>query len=175
MKVEVLSENKSLSLKKFSKSVKAETQTQIKKRTGAYKVTNNMVYHNNRGPELPVRYAQTIATQQVISDASGTIVSLPFDTTGRPVRILCCGDMDPSGIVAWCGIQLYRDDVPLGNSFQLEISNIGETESFCIQVIDHPSVGTYNYSLRYNYKKPGTIKFGRWGGPVLTVIELRNQ
>jgi hypothetical protein len=167
---------KNTSLKKVSKGVKAtEISTQIKKRVGAFRVTNNMAYLNNRGPELPVRYAQNIASKKIITTVGQTIVDVPFTTTERPVRIICSGDMNNPSAIAWCGIQLYRDDIPLGNSLQMEAVNIAESQAFCIQVIDNPSAGTYIYSLRVAYKAPPTLEFGTVDGPVLTVVELRNQ
>ena len=136
-----------------------------------------MAYLNNRGPELPVKYDQITPSQQIINtDPSGQIiVQMPFTTTGRPIRIVCTGDMYNPDAIAWCGIQLYRDEVALGNSLQIETVTLQDSRQFCIQVIDEPAAGTYTYSLRVAYKASTTLYFGTVDGPVLTILELRNQ
>jgi hypothetical protein len=214
MKVKFLSGDKNASLKKITKATKStkstkstkakETPDQIKKRAGAFKVTNNLAYLNNRGPELPVNYEQYVAPTRltvydvtgvsdfqvrdsngiVVLNNNGQLVSATISTIGRPIQIMACGDMnpfDPSGVGygGWARLQLYRDSTPLGNSIQVESSDSNENQAYCLQFIDNPLEGTYTYYLQVVATGirnfPGCYQqYGEAAGPVINVVELRN-
>jgi hypothetical protein len=200
MKVKFLSGDRNASLKKNTKSTKAkkagEIPDQIKKRAGAFKVTNNLAYLNNRGPEVPVKYDQYIApTRLTVYEAVpgvfqvrnfdgtitlntlGQIVSNTISTSGRPVQIMACGDMNPQVTLAWVELQLYRDSTPIGNTVTCAPSIPNENQGYCIQVIDQPPVGTYTYYLKVvngGIDVGSYVQFGESSGPVINAVELRN-
>ena len=209
MKVKFLSGKKNASLEKTIKATKStkaakatETQIQIKRRAGAFRVTNNMAYLNNRGPEVPVKYDQYVApTRLTVYDVTGVsdfqvrnfdgtvvlnnlgqLVSCTISTSGRPVQIMACGDMnpiDPSGGGGWARLQLYRDSTALGNIIQVEANNSDVNQAYCLQFIDNPPVGTYTYYLQVVETGirdfPGCFQqYGEAAGPVINVVELRN-
>jgi hypothetical protein len=189
MKVKFLSGKENVSAKNFSRGIKAqkatETPTQIKRRAGAYKVTNNLAYGNNRGIEVPVNYSQNAPSRVSPVTATGPIVSTTITTTGRPIHVICTGDinpMDPSGIVGgWCDLQLYRDGDALGNLVRVQISNNEENKPYCLQIIDEPIADTHTYNLQLvnllrpqGGPTPGYFDFGQFTGPVISVVELRD-
>jgi hypothetical protein len=147
--------------------------------TGPIGATGEIGVTGPTGPLKQSNFNQTISasvTDPSTNAAAFTIVSVNITSTGRPIHVLACGDMNNQDISnTWCRIQLFRSpNIPIGNIIQLECSALNENQGYCIQAIDPaPPIGTITYFLQRNTKSPSsTIQFGEAAGPVISVIEL---
>ena len=125
---------------------------------------------NNGGAAL--NYVQVAGTQQTISSAPNAIVDLDITTTGAPVQISVTGEGNNAAAGSWVRINLFRDNVAIGNEMQVEASSISENVPFAINFIDDVAAGTYNYSARVTEKSDGNWQFGEVAGPVMNAVEL---
>jgi hypothetical protein len=125
---------------------------------------------NFGGAEL--NYIQVVGTQQVISSAPNAIVDLDITTTGKAVQISVTGEGANASAGSWLRLNLFRDNVEIGNAIQLESSAVSENVPFAINFIDDVPAGTYNYSARVTSITGGSWTFGEAAGPVINAVEL---
>jgi hypothetical protein len=125
---------------------------------------------NNGGAAL--NYVQVVGTQQTISSAPNSIVDLNITTTGKPVQISVTGEGANASAGSWLRLNLFRDNVEIGNAIQMESSAASENVPFAINFIDDVDAGTYNYSARVTTINGGSWTFGEASGPVINAVEL---
>ena len=125
---------------------------------------------NNGGAAL--NYVQVAGTQQTISSAPNAIIDLDITTTGAPVQISVTGEGSNASAGSWVKMNLFRDNLAIGNEIQIEASAISENVPFAINFIDDVAAGTYNYSARITSKAEGNWQFGELSGPVMNAVEL---
>jgi hypothetical protein len=125
---------------------------------------------SNGGAAL--NYVQVAGTQQIISTAPNAIVDLDITTTGAPVQISVTGEGANASAGSWLRLNLFRDNVEIGNAIQLESSAASENVPFAINFIDDVAAGTYNYSARVTSITGGSWTFGEADGPVINAVEL---
>lgn len=126
---------------------------------------------NNGGAAL--NYVQVNGgTQQTISSAPSSIIDLTIITTGKPVQISVTGEGANANAGSWLRLNLFRDDVEIGNAIQMESSAASENVPFAINFIDDVAAGTYNYSARVTTLAGGNWTFGEVAGPVMNAVEL---
>jgi hypothetical protein len=125
---------------------------------------------NNGGAAL--NYVQVAGTQQTISSAPNAIIDLDITTTGAPVQISVTGEGSNASASSWVRINLFRNNVAIGNEIQVEASAVSENVPFAINFIDDVAAGTYNYSARVTSKADGNWQFGEVAGPVMNAVEL---
>jgi len=184
------------------KAIKAkrETQAQIRERVSAFKVTDRVYFENKGdkgdkgdqgpqgpqgsqgpiGPYRPVNYVQQKLDNPVPNPdpnvGGGIVIRSPTITTiGRPVQVMCSGDLNSPVGGAWGEIILVRDDtVQLGNSVYVETYGSNENRSYCIQVIDTSApAGQHTYGMKLiSRSTPNTPTFGEADGPVINAKEL---
>jgi hypothetical protein len=119
-----------------------------------------------------LNYVQVAGTQQIISSAPNAIVDLDITTTGKPVQISVTGEGANASAGSWLRLNLFRDNVEIGNAIQLESSAASENVPFAINFIDDVDAGTYNYSARVTSITGGNWTFGEAAGPVINAVEL---
>jgi len=121
-------------------------------------------------------YLQVLGNQRSGISVDGTaIISGSITTTGNPVQIMVTGDANPTSTTGqWCRLQLYRNSSAIGNIIQVESSAQNENVPYCLNIIDTPSAGTYEYSLKITSPQ-GTWAFGESAGPLLTAVELNTN
>ena len=124
------------------------------------------------GSGSALNYVQVAGTQQTISSAPSTIVSLDITTTGSPVQISVTGEGSNASAGSWVRVNLFRDNTAIGNEIQVEASAVSENVPFAINFIDDVAAGTYNYSARVTSKSSGNWQFGEVAGPVINAVEL---
>jgi hypothetical protein len=120
----------------------------------------------------PLNYVQVAGSQQIISSAPNAIVDLDITTTGAPVQISVTGEGANASAGSWLRLNLFRDNVEIGNAIQLESSAASENVPFAINFIDAVAAGTYNYSARVTSITGGSWTFGEAAGPVINAVEL---
>ncbi len=116
-------------------------------------------------------YAQSSASSVTKSVAGDIIFSQSITTSGRPVQIIATGDANPTPNAGWVQLQLYRDGTAIGKKVQAESSSANENVPYCLNFIDHPTAGTYTYSVRY-VTGSGSFQFGEADGNQITLLEL---
>jgi len=102
-----------------------------------------------------------------------TVASATLTTNGKPIFVMCSGDLQPvNNLNDWCYIRLYRDSTAIGN-LQIDHPNTNPSanEVFAIHAIDVPGAGTYTYTCKA-YQGVGNIQFGEAGVPYLTAYEF---
>ena len=119
-----------------------------------------------------LNYVQVAGTQQIISSAPNSFIDLDITTTGAPVQISVTGEGNNAAAGSWARINLFRDNVAIGNEIQIEASAISENVPFAINFIDDVAAGTYNYSARVTTIAGGNWTFGEVDGPVMNAVEL---
>jgi hypothetical protein len=119
-----------------------------------------------------LNYVQVAGTPQTISSAPNSIVDLNITTTGKPVQISVTGEGANANAGSWLRLNLFRDDVEIGNAIQMESSAASENVPFAINFIDDVQAGTYNYSARVTTLAGGNWTFGEAAGPVMNAVEL---
>jgi hypothetical protein len=119
-----------------------------------------------------LNYVQVAGTQQTISTAPNAIIDLDITTTGKPVQISVTGEGANASAGSWLRLNLFRDNVEIGNAIQLESSETSENVPFAINFIDDVDAGTYNYSARVTSITGGNWTFGEAAGPVMNAVEL---
>ena len=93
-------------------------------------------------------YAQTVGTQQVISDGdTGTVVSVSITVNNHPVLVTVTGDANNLAAASFCRLQLYRDGGPIGNVVQCESSAANENVPYSISYVDEPGTGAFTYTI----------------------------
>jgi hypothetical protein len=126
---------------------------------------------NNGGAAL--NYVQVNGgTQQTISSAPSSIIDLTIITTGKPVQISVTGEGANANAGSWLRLNLFRDNIEIGNAIQMESSAASENVPFAINFIDDVPAGTYNYSARVTVIQGGNWTFGEAAGPVMNAVEL---
>jgi hypothetical protein len=125
---------------------------------------------NNGGAAL--NYVQVAGTPQTISTAPNAIVDLDITTTGAPVQISVTGEGANASAGSWLRLNLFRDNIEIGNAIQMESSAASENVPFAINFIDDVAAGTYNYSARVTTITGGNWVFGEAAGPVINAVEL---
>jgi len=119
-----------------------------------------------------LNYVQVAGTQQTISSAPNAIVDLDITTTGAPVQISVTGEGANASAGSWLRLNLFRDNVEIGNAIQMESSAASENVPFAINFIDDVAAGTYNYSARVTTINGGNWTFGEAAGPIINAVEL---
>lgn len=102
-----------------------------------------------------------------------TVASATLTTNGKPIFIMCSGDLQPvNNLNDWCYIRLFRDSTQIGN-LQIDHPNTNPSanEVFAIHAIDVPGAGTYTYTCKA-WQGNGNIQFGEVGVPYLTAYEF---
>jgi len=102
-----------------------------------------------------------------------TVASATLTTNGKPIFVMCSGDLQPvNNLNDWCFIRLFRDSTAIGN-LQIDHPNTNPSanEVFAIHAIDVPGAGTYTYSCKA-WQGNGNIQFGEVGVPYLTAYEF---
>jgi hypothetical protein len=117
-------------------------------------------------------YAQSNASSVTRSSVGDIIVSQSITTSGRPIQIIATGDANPLSSGAWVQLQLFRDGTAIGKKIQAESSSSNENVPYCLNFIDNPTAGTYNYSVRITANGGGSYQFGEADGNQLTLLEL---
>ena len=125
---------------------------------------------NFGGAEL--NYVQVVGTQQTISSAPSTVIDLDITTTGKAVQVSVTGEGANASAGSWLSLNLFRDNVEIGNAIQLESSAASENVPFAINFIDDVPAGTYNYSVRVTTISGGNWTFGEAAGPIINAVEL---
>jgi hypothetical protein len=105
-----------------------------------------------------------------------TVASVTITTVGKPVFIVCCGDLQPvSGTPTadWCYVRLYQGaSTTLGNQTLYHPGTAGSTNHmFSIHAIDVPAAGTYTYTCKA-WQGSGSIQFGEVGVPYIVAWEF---
>jgi hypothetical protein len=129
---------------------------------------------NIRTSTNSTNYSIGTGVQITIGSATATTVSsVNITTRGKPVLVMCSGDLQPvNGINDWCYIELFRGATAIGNRQIYHPGTAGSTnQSFCIHAIDVVGAGTYTYALKA-YQGVGNIQFGEIGVPYITAIEF---
>jgi hypothetical protein len=124
------------------------------------------------GDGSALNYVQVAGTPQTISTAPNAIVDLNITTTGKPVQISVTGEGANASAGSWLRLNLFRDNVEIGNAIQMESSAASENVPFAINFIDDVEAGTYNYSARVTTITGGNWVFGEADGPVMNAVEL---
>jgi len=119
-------------------------------------------------------YAQNVGLEIYLNSGNfQNIISVSLTTTGGPVLVSAYGDATVLGGNVIGKLQLYRDNVPLGNYCWIESNGTNENQQYGLSVIDSALLaGTYNYTLKAVYLASGTW-FGETKGPVIHAIELK--
>jgi hypothetical protein len=102
-----------------------------------------------------------------------TVASVTITTNGKPVFVICTGDLQPvNGTNDWCFLQCYRDGTGIGN---IQVHHPGTAAStnkgFASHALDTPAAGTYTYTCKA-WQGSGNIQFGENGVPYITAWEL---
>ena len=105
-----------------------------------------------------------------------TVASVTITTVGKPVFIICCGDLQPvSGAPAndWCNMRLYQGaSTTIGNATLYHPGTAASTNHmFSIHAIDVPAAGTYTYTCKA-WQGVGSIQFGEVGVPYIVAWEF---
>lgn len=117
-------------------------------------------------------YAQSNASSVTRSAVGDIIMSQSITTSGRPIQIIATGDANPQANGAWVQLQIFRDGTAIGKKIQAESSSSNENVPYCLNFIDNPAVGTYNYSVRITAIGGGSFQFGEADGNQITLLEL---
>ena len=117
-------------------------------------------------------YAQSNASSVTKNTVGDIIVSQSITSSGRPIQIIATGDANPQANGAWVQLQIYRDGTAIGKKIQAESSSSNENVPYCLNFIDNPAVGTYNYSVRITAIGGGSFQFGEADGNQITLLEL---
>jgi hypothetical protein len=102
-----------------------------------------------------------------------TVAYATITTNGKPIFIMCSGDLQPvNGLNDWCFLRLWRDNVQIGN-LQIDHPNTNPSanEVFAIHAIDVPGPGSYAYTCKA-WQGNGNIQFGEVGVPYITAYEF---
>jgi len=102
-----------------------------------------------------------------------TVATVSITTVGKPVFVMCSGDLQPvSGVNDWVNMRVYRDATPIGNATLYHPGTAGSTNHmFSIHAVDVPSAGTYTYTVKA-WLGAGSIQFGEVGVPYITAWEF---
>jgi hypothetical protein len=117
-------------------------------------------------------YAQSNASSVTKNAVGDIVVSQSITTSGRPIQIIATGDANPYTSGGWVQLQLYRDNIAIGKKIQAESSLNNENIPYCLNFIDTPTAGTYNYSVRIVGGGSGGFGFGESDGNHITLLEL---
>ena len=117
-------------------------------------------------------YAQSNASSVTRSSVGDIVLSQSISTSGRPIQIIATGDTNPQANGAWVQLQIFRDGTAIGKKIQAESSSSNENVPYCLNFIDNPAVGTYNYSVRITAIGGGSFQFGEADGNQITLLEL---
>lgn len=74
--------------------------------------------------------------------------SIQITTHGRPVFIICSGDMNPTASSCWMEYWILRDGVAITHDIAESHGNSWNTP-FCISYLDCVAKGTYTYSIDF--------------------------
>ena len=105
--------------------------------------------------------ASTGAPITVSTGTPTTIASLTITTNGRPVMLIGCIDMN-TDTTGWHWMALYRGETQL-NLHKTEWAVGGANRPQNISFRDHPSAGTYTYTMRA-FQGAGTMTYSEVGG-----------
>lgn len=117
-------------------------------------------------------YAQSNASSVTKNTVGDIIVSQSITSSGRPIQIIATGDANPQANGAWVQLQLFRDGTAIGKKIQAESSSSNENVPYCLNFIDNPAAGTYNYSVRITAIGGGSFQFGEADSNQITLLEL---
>lgn len=117
-------------------------------------------------------YTQSNASSVTKNTVGDIIVSQSITSSGRPIQIIATGDANPQANGAWVQLQIYRDGTAIGKKIQAESSSSNENVPYCLNFIDNPAVGTYNYSVRITAIGGGSFQFGEADSNQITLLEL---
>ncbi len=117
-------------------------------------------------------YTQSNASSVTKNAVGDIVVSQSITTSGRPIQIIATGDANPYTSGGWVQLQLYRDNIAIGKKIQAESSLNNENIPYCLNFIDTPTAGTYNYSVRIVGGGSGGFGFGESDGNHITLLEL---
>lgn len=99
--------------------------------------------------------------------------TITLTTTGKPVFIICTGDLNPGTGTDWADVRLYRD-----STFLRKVTVQGTAQSqngpFCVSYFDNIAAGTYVYKVSFVLGR-GTCQFGEEGNqqaPIFSAWEI---
>ena len=148
--------------------------------------TNSRMVHNGQSTTSYFAGALKTATNStnyvvgtgtavtVNSATPTTVASVSITTVGKPVFIICCGDLQPvSGANDWCNMRLYQGaSTTIGNATLYQPGTAASTNHmFSIHAIDVPVAGTYTYTCKA-WQGAGSIQFGEVGVPYIVAWEF---
>ena len=104
-----------------------------------------------------------------------TIAQCTITSTGKPILIVSCGDMNPAGAGDWNYFGVWRNSTQLAKFYIGQTSSASYNLPFSYQTIDTgASAGSNTYYLKA-YQGSGTITYGETGNnqaPTIAVVEL---
>ena len=118
-------------------------------------------------------YAVANSVSITVNTTTPTVVaSVSITTNGRPVMLMGCSDMNTPTGGGWQWMGLYRGE-PLLVRHKSEWggSGVNRPQNICFR--DHPSAGTYTYSMRA-FQGAGAMNYGEGGdvsAPAFVAIE----
>lgn len=116
------------------------------------------------------QYTQGAISMITTGDFPKVVVSGSISTNGNPVLIVCSGDASPNPLGSG-EIQLYREDIAIGQPITFQGSSGGENSPYSISYVDPVNAGTYTYYLKVN-SLTANSSFGESAGPNLILVEL---
>lgn len=110
--------------------------------------TNNYTYYYKNTERKNYGFYKSTASAFDVTATQVKYGSITITTTGRPVFIMCTGDMNPTAASAWMHMWLLRNGTGItydiveshGNSWNIP---------FCLSYLDIVPAGTYTYSVDF--------------------------
>jgi hypothetical protein len=150
--------------------------TSVKIASGAVgntQLASGAVLANNIG--FIQAYGISNATAVTVNSATPTVIAqCTLITTGNPVLIVSCGDMNPTTAADWNFFGVWRDSTQLPKTYIGQTAGSSYNLPFSYQTIDTPSAGSHTYYLKA-WQGVGTITYGETGNgeaPTIAVVEL---
>jgi hypothetical protein len=119
--------------------------------------------------------ANSKANTTTVSGGWDTIQSVTITTTGKPVLICGCGDMNPTGGAGWGFTSIWRDGTQISKQHLTEGIADSQNQNIFCTFLDTPAAGTYTYNLRFINQAGGSKEFGEStteANPTIFAVEL---
>jgi hypothetical protein len=121
-------------------------------------------------------WKQNKAAQQTIpSGQTVTLAALSITTSGSPVQLLGCGEMNPLNVTQGFGYGTFwieRNGVRVSQKVQAEATANNINVPFTTSVIDPVVAGTYTYALKGQAGSSNQVQCGEQDGSTLWAVEL---
>jgi hypothetical protein len=119
-----------------------------------------------------LNYVQVVSEQVTITTSPQDLISLTITTTGAPVQINLTGEGSNAAAGSWVKVALHRDGTLIGQTIQIESSEVSENVPYALNFIDDVAAGEYVYSAKIVGKSSGNWQFGEVSGPIMNAVEL---